>query len=92
MCLHEESRESTPAVLAVEFLGYVKMGWEWKGEDIRYKLLLLFQEGKQEDHMLVGPPLGSYLEMGGGTSWRVLSTPAVWTDLASVPAQCTAGI
>jgi hypothetical protein len=92
VCLHEESRESTPAVLAVEFLGNVKMGREWKGGNIRYKLPLLFREGKQEDRMLVGLPLDSYLGMVGGTSWRVLLIPAVCSGLASVLAQCTAGI
>ncbi len=92
MCLHEESRESTPAVLAVEVLGNVKMVRQWKQEGIRYKLPLLFREGKQEDRMLVELPLDSYLGMGGDTSWRVLSTPAICSGLVSVLAQYTAGI
>ncbi len=92
MCLHEESRESTPTVLAVELLGKVKMGRGWEEDDIRYKLPLLFREEKQEDRMLVGLLLDSYLGMGGGTSWRVLLTPAVCSGLASVLAQYTAGI
>jgi hypothetical protein len=68
------------------------MDWGLKEEDIRYMLLLLCQEEKREGHMLVGLPSGSCLGRGGGTSWRVLSTRGVCSDLVSVPARCIVGI